>query len=412
MLSILLAASVLASDWPAFRGPTGQGETDADPPVEWSATQNVVWRTELPGRGHSSPVLAADAAWVTAAQEDGSAMRLLAVDLPSGRLRHEVELFSPADVRRIHAGNTYASPTPVTDGRRVFAHFGRYGTAAVEAATGEVLWRNDTLKVVHDGGPGSSPVLAGGVLFLTLDGADESYVCGLDPDTGGVLWKTPRSAPMRANTITHRAFSTPLVLRRGGAEFVVSPGPDQIHCYDPKTGQSLWHVRYTGFSTVPCPAADESRLYFCTGFFDPELWAVSLDGLLDGEPHGDVTESHVAWRFSGPVSDTPSPTLSESHVWIVSDKGVLTCVDKETGERTTARRVRDNVDASPLLTAGGRLYVCGKSGATTVWDVRDPASPEKLATNRLDGDVHASPAVVGDDLLIRTQSALYRIGRR
>ena len=409
MTALLLAA--LLSQWPQFRGPTGQGHAEGPLPLEWSASENVLWSCELPeGRGFSSPVVDGPTVWLTTAAEDGSVMRLLGVDVEAGELTRDVELVRPADVRRIHPTNSYASPTPVIHEGRVFTHFGRYGTAAVEAKTGEVLWRNETLTVKHDGGPGSSPVVAGGVLFVTMDGADRSFVCGLDPATGGVKWTTERSAPMRPNPITHRAFATPLVLRRGEREFVVSPGPDQLHAYDPADGRSLWHVRYEGFSTVPCPAADDDRLYFCTGYFGPELAAVRLEGLLDGREHGDVTASRVEWTFRGPVPDTPSPTAFGGRVWMVSDKGVLTAVEAATGKKAAGVRVRDNVSASPLVDrASGRLYVFSEKGVATVWDATSDR-PRKLATNRLPGPLKASPAAIGGTLLIRSGGRLWRVG--
>ena len=321
-LCVLVASLSADPDWSQFRGPTGQGVTNAELPQQWSETEHVAWSLELPGVGHSSPIVAGETAWLTTAAKDGSWNGLLAVDLKSGRLVRDLKLFEPTDIHEIHKGNTYASPTPCSDGERVYAHFGRYGTAAVEIATGEVLWRNDEIHVEHRSGPASSPILAGGHLILVFDAVEESFVCGLDVATGRLVWKTPRSAPLRPAEHMHRAFSTPLKIIRDGREFVVVPGPDQLNAYDAATGAEQWHVRYTGFSTVPAPVADEQRVYFCTGFYDPELMAITLDDLFAGDDdRGDVSASHLAWKYDGAVPDTPSPTLVGNRVYLVSNTG-------------------------------------------------------------------------------------------
>lgn len=377
--------------------------------MEWSNDTNVAWSTDLPGVGHSSPVVFGSIAWMTTGTKDGSVLSLLGVDVASGELLHEVELFRPDDIHEIHSGNSYASPTPCVDGERVYAHFGRYGTAAVDAKSGDVVWKNNAMhKLTHNSGPASSAVLAGGRLVLVFDAMEESFVCGLDPATGELDWKTPRSAPMRDNPIMHRAFATPLVLDRNGRELVVVPGPDQLNCYVAATGEELWHTTYTGFSTVPCPTTDGERLFYMTGFFDAELTCLNLADLFGPRAKsGDVTKSNVEWRYTKATPDTPSPTYHEGRVWIVSDKGVLSSVDAKTGERIFVGRVRDNVSASPLI-AGNHLYVFGESGKTTVWDVTAD-KPKLIATNTLADSIKASPAVVDSSLLIRTVSSLVRI---
>lgn len=407
---LLLTALISDGSWPQFRGPAGLGVVDTELPVEWSDTENVTWSCDLPGLGHSSPVVYDTMVWMTTAAEDGSAMSLLGVDLESGRLVHNIGLFRPTDIKEIHAGNSYASPTPCVDGDHVYVHFGRYGTAAVDTSTGEVVWKNESVKVWHNSGPASSAVLAGGRLILVFDAMEESFVCGLDPATGEMAWKTPRSAPMRDNPIMHRAFSTPLVLDRDGRDVIVVPGPDQMNCYVAATGEELWHTRYTGFSTVPCPTTDGDHLFYMTGFFDAELTCLDLTGLFgDDAATGDVTKSNVLWRYTKATPDTPSPTYHEGKVWIVSDKGVLSSVGATTGERISVDRVRDNVNASPLI-AGNHLYVFGESGKTTVWDIRE-RQPKLVATNALDSPIKASPAVVGDSLLVRTTKSVVRITR-
>jgi outer membrane protein assembly factor BamB len=181
---------------------------------------------------------------------------------------------------------------------------------------------------------------------------------------------------------------------------LISPAADQCHAYDAATGEELWHVRYTGFSNVPAPVADGDRVYLCTGFFNPQLMCVRLGGT------GDVTETHVAWTYKSQVPDVSSPIAVAGHVYFVSGKGVLTCVDAHSGERRYVHRLGGNYSASPLF-AGGRLYFCSKEGVTRV--VMPGDKPEVVASNKLAGAILASPAAVDGALYIRTETHLYRI---
>jgi outer membrane protein assembly factor BamB len=403
MLLLFVAAAAPGDDearWPQFRGPSGQGIAHNSVPQAWSERENVVWKADIPGEGHSSPVVWGNQVWVTTASQDGAALGAVCVDLNSGEVLHSVTLFRPQDIAEIHGDNTYASPTPVIEEGRLYCHFGRYGTACVDTATGETLWTNNALVIDHQGGPGSSPVLYDDLLIINCDGADAAYVAALDTSIGRIRWRRDRSAPFRADPITHRAFSTPLMVEHAGRKQLISPGADQLHAYDPATGDELWHVRYVGFSTVPCPVADGEKVYFCTGFFNPELWAVRLDG------HGDVTESHVEWRYRGPVPETPSPILVEGRIYMVSNTGVGTVVDAASGSRVSQFRLGGNYSASPLL-AGGSLYFCSEDGLTKL--VEPTERPRVFASNRLAGIIKASPAVIGNAIILRTDQALYRI---
>lgn len=396
------ADSPSSPDWPQFRGPGGQGHASpaSNPPVKWSEAKGVVWKRDVAGDGHSSPVVLDGQVWVTTAARDGSALGAVAVDFGSGRPIHSVTIFRPRDVLEIHHDNSYASPTPVIEPGRIYCHYGRYGTACIETSTGEVLWKCNELVIQHGGGPGSSPVIYGDHLIVNCDGADAQYVVALDKHTGQIAWKSTRSGPYRKDPITHRAFSTPLLIEHNGRTQLISPGADQLQSYDPATGEELWQVRYLGFSTVPCPIYADGTAYFCTGYFKPEIWSVRVDGA------GDVTESHVDWRFRGAVPDTPSPCLVEGRIYCVSNTGVGTVIDIESGKQISRFRMGGNYSASPVY-AGGRLYFCSEEGHTKI--IEPVERPKVIASNRVAGIIKASPAVVGDSLILRTTSALYRI---
>ncbi len=403
LLAGLTVASTSAADrnWPQFRGPTGQGHSVAEGvPIRWSERENIVWRTPVSGRGHSSPVVWGDQVWVTTAAENGTALGAVALDFETGDQLFSVTLFRPADPKEIHQDNSYASPTPVIAEGRMFCHFGRYGTACLDTSTGEVIWRNDQLVIEHEGGPGSSPVLFEDLLIVNCDGSDEQYVVALDVETGGIRWRQDRSAPFRKDPVTHRAFSTPLIVLTSTGAQLISPGADQIEAYDPASGRELWQVRFEGFSTVPCPVADGDVVYFCTGFFKPQLWAVATDG------QGDVTETHIKWKFRGSVPETPSPLIHNGRIYLVSNTGVGTVIDAESGERVSQFRIGGNYSASPLL-AGEHIYFFNQEGLSKVYEPGD--RPNMISANRLAGGIRATPAVSGTALILRTDEAVYRI---
>ncbi|MBL8849084.1 MAG: PQQ-binding-like beta-propeller repeat protein [Planctomycetaceae bacterium] len=398
----LVEFTIAGENWPQFRGPSGQGfvSSDVQLPVEWSESKNVVWKREITGLGHSSPVVWDGQIWVTTAAVDGSVLGAVGLDAATGDVLHEVFLFRPTKVDGIHHDNSYASPTPVIEAGRLYCHYGRYGTACVDTRTGDTLWTNDELVVDHQGGPGSSPVPYEDLIIINCDGAEAQYTAALEKESGRIRWKRLRSAPYRDDPTTHRAFSTSLVIETEAGPQVISPAADQLHAYDPRTGDELWHVRYTGFSTVPAPAYANGLVVFCTGYFEPQVWGVRTDG------RGDVTESHVAWKFRGATPDTPSPTVLDGKVYLVSDSGVGTVLDLATGDSVTKFRLGGNFSASPLV-AGNRLYFCDEEGRTKI--VEASTKPRVIATNRLDGSLKASPAASGHAIILRTDTAVYRI---
>ncbi len=406
LLALLSGGSGRAEDaapvrWPQFRGPTGQGITTTKGlPLHWGEQDNVAWKTPLPGEGHSSPVVWDSQIWVTNAASGGRSLGAICVDRDSGRILHEVSVFSPNNLQEIHADNSYASPTAAISAGRVYVHYGRYGTACIDTQTGEVLWRNTDQVIDHQGGPGSSPVLWGEHLILACDGADAQYVVALHTTTGDVAWRQVRSAPFRENPIYRRAFATPLLLEHDGQWQVICPGADQLQAYDPASGEELWSVRYVGFSNVPAPVADGDSVFLCTGFYSPELWSVRLGGV------GNVTTSHLRWKAKGAVPEVPSPLVADERVYLVSNKGVATCYEADTGRRLWIKRLGGNYAASPL-SDGSHIYFCREDGQTVVMVAGD--TPEIVATNQLAGAIKASPAVAGRALIIRTDEALYRI---
>ncbi|MBX3439009.1 MAG: PQQ-like beta-propeller repeat protein, partial [Planctomycetaceae bacterium] len=241
------------------------------------------------------------------------------------------------------------------------------------------------------------------LLIINCDGADAQYVVALDTRSGQERWRRVRSAPLRDDPIVKRAFSTPLLVDYDGRTQLISSGADQVHGYDPATGDELWHARYEGFSTVPAPAARDGVAYVATGFYSPKILAIRLGG------QGNITDSHVKWSYDKAVPETPSPIVIEDRVFFCSNPGIATAVDVTTGERVWTKRLGGNYSASPI-TDGRHLYFCSEAGMTQVVSLGKRL--QIVATNKLLGHIKSSPAVSGDALFLRTDRALYRIEDR
>jgi outer membrane protein assembly factor BamB len=400
-----LPLDAAAEDWPQFRGPTGQGHSaESGLPVEWSETQNVVWKVPVSG-GWSSPVIAGGRVWVTAVtatrtsrgEERNVSLRVIGLDAATGREIVNTEVFKIQSPEAINIKNSRASPTPILDGDRIYVHFGSDGTAAVNTE-GEVLW-STRLRYDAQHGNGGSPILYRDLLIVNCDGwGDEAYVIALDTQTGKPRWRTSRRRPWS------QAYTTPLVIRVGEEDQLVSVGAYRTVAYEPLTGKEIWRVSYgEGFSNVPRPVFGHGLVFIATGFQEPSLMAVRVDG------RGDVTRTHVAWTLTRGAPYTPSPLLVGDELYYVSDTGVLTCVDAKSGQVRWQQRLGGNYSASPVF-ADGRVYVLSEEGMTTVFTPGKVFN--KVATSRLDGTTLASIAISDRSLYIRTDTHLYRIAAR
>ncbi len=416
VLSVLLSGSVHAeADWPMFRGPLGNGSAERSHlPLHWSETNNVIWKTAMPHLGWSTPVVQDNRIWLTTASKNGEDFFALCVELDSGRILIEKQLFHSDSPEPLgNAVNGYASPSPAIEPGRVYLHFGSYGTACLDAASGELIWKRDDLQCRHYRGPGSSPILYKNLLILTFDGVDLQYVIALDKLTGRTVWKTDRAIewkdlddkgqPKREGDF-RKGFATPLVITAGGREQLISPASSTLFAYDPESGQELWRTRNLSHTPAVSPVFGSGVVLAVTGHGTEEMLAIRPDG------RGDVTDSHVAWRFAGKdVPLTPSPVVLDGLLYMLSDQGALNCIEIETGRTLWRENLRGSHIASPLQ-SGERIYICSLSGKTTV--IRAGRTFEKLAENPLESGFMASPAIAGDSLILRSKTHLYRIGNK
>jgi hypothetical protein len=328
-------------------------------------------------------------------------LRALAVDAESGRLAADLSLLRVKRPRPVHSLNSYASPTPVVSDGRLYCHFGSNGTVCLDCRTHKIVW---TQRLPHDEGvgAGSSPVLDRQLLIIPCDGMDEQYVVGLDAADGHLVWRTDRPEMAGRDGDFHKAFSTPLVIEHRGQRQALIMGAQWLVSYDPATGRELWRLRYgNGFSNAPRPVYGHGLVYVCTGFLRPQLLAVDPSG------EGDVSGTNVRWSYKGQVPSMSSPILVGSELFFVSDNGIATCLDARTGELRWRERLGGNFSSSPIC-AAGQILIGSREGRSSIF--RAAAEFELLAVNQLDGAIMASPAVYDTDLLIRTDTHLYRIG--
>jgi outer membrane protein assembly factor BamB len=401
-LAIFAAALTLwtnggrAADWPEFRGPTGQGLAPAAKLPTQLSQQSATWFTPIAGKGWSSPVIAGEQLYVTTAVElDGGRQRLelVCLDAQTGRIEFQTAVFEQPPAR-IHSKNSHASPTPIIEQDRVYVHFGPHGTACL-SRQGDVIWKNEELKYPPVHGNGGSPILVGDLLVFSADGSRDPAIIALHKSDGKVAWKTPR--PTKASK--KFSFSTPLAIEVDGKTQIISPGSDMVCSLDPATGEILWTVDYKGYSVIPRPVFGHGLVFLSTSYDSPMALAIRPTG------QGNVTESHVAWTLQRGAPHTPSMLLDGAELYLVSDRGVATCVDAVSGKEHWRQRLDGNYSASPIL-AGGHLYFFSEQGQCVV--IKPGTTYEEVARSQLDEATLASPAVHGNSLLVRTERGVYR----
>jgi outer membrane protein assembly factor BamB len=406
-----------ATDWPDFRGPSCDGHVSPPGdtklvglPLRWSETENVKWKTEIPDRGWSTPVVMNGQVWLTTATADGHDFFALCVDADTGKIRFNEKLFHSDTPEPLGNNvNSYATPSPVIEPGRVYVHFGSYGTACLDTATAKVIWKRDDLPCRHYRGPSSSPILFENLLILTMDGANFQYTVALDKNTGRTVWKTDRSVTwndendpgqMAKDGDRRKAHSTPLIVRTGDKFQMLSAGAKAAYSYDPRTGKELWRVGYYDWSAAPRPLFDHGLAYFVTGLTKTELLAVKADG------QGDVTDTHVQWRTKTHVGKYASPILVDDLIYTAAEESFVSCLEAGSGNVVWTERIGGSYEASPIY-ADGRLYFFNQQGGTTV--LKPGRTCEVLATNTLADGFMASPAVAGKAFFLRTRTHLYRV---
>ncbi len=425
--SSLKAAAVNPSNWPQWRGPAGQGVSEEkNLPTEWSATKNVQWKTEIPGRGHSSPIVWGNRVFLTTSIEGPAApgakavkhmvgkeefkhpdwvgsdhiytMKVVCVDADKGRILWDRIVYEGTVFDHRHKRNTYASPTPVTDGKFVYASFGAEGVYCYDFK-GNQMWKRSLGGIATMGmGAGTSPVLFENRLILQCDQdtGENSYVVALDTRTGKDMWKTAR--PVEAS------WCTPVIVGSGSGAQLVTSGNEFVIAYDAATGKEIWRCKGVESNAIHTPLVGYNMVIVSAGFPAKHTIAIKLGG------SGDLTNtSNIAWKYDKGTAYVASPILYQDYVYLISDKGVLTCIDAKTGEvKYEGGRVPVPATfmSSPVA-FDGKLLLSSEDGDTFV--VKAGPVHEVIRTNSLGEPIFASPALAGGKIFIRGERSLYCI---
>lgn len=391
-----------AENWPCWRGPRGDGSSqETRLPLEWDGTKgkNVVWRVEIPGRGHASPIVWQDRLFVVACDENRLERELLALDTAAGRtLWRRVVVAAPLEKK--HRLNSYASSTPATDGRLVYVAFLDNDKMAVAAYDfdGRRRW------LVHPGefhsvhGFCSSPVLFENLVLVNGDHDGDSYLVALERETGRTVWKTPRENKTRS-------YCTPLVRHIDGRTQMILSGDKCVASYDPRTGARHWLIDGPTEQFVASLVYNGRLLFMTAGFPERHIQAIRPDG------HGNVTKTHVAWTEREGCSYVPSPIASADgkYFLVVSDTGIASCFAADSGERQWMERIGRHYSAS-LVSIEGLVHFPADDGTTTI--VRPGPKLDVVAENSLGENCYASPAVSGGRIYLRAEKNLYCLGSK
>jgi outer membrane protein assembly factor BamB len=401
--------------WPQWRGPTGDSVAPGRGlPTHWGPAENVVWKTPLPGWGNSTPAIWRDVIFVTT--QDGDRLLLLRLDRASGKVVWEREVGrgsprrqGPVGNGRFHDENNMARPSPVSDGRHVWAHFGNGDLACYDFA-GKRVW---ALNLRERYGPlsiwwghANSPCLAGDLIVSQCvqdpAGGGRSYVVAHDKLTGKERWFVRRQTGAESEPAD--SYTTPLLTRQNGRDELIVFGGNVLDAYEPATGKRLWHCdAFKGNRVISGPTIAGDTVYAVQGMRGP-VFAIRAGG------SGDVTTTHVRWKTrGGNTPDAPSPVVVKGLVFLATNPGFGICLDAQTGKELWKERLGDAFRATPLA-AGGKIYFVSKEGKATV--VEAAQKFHVVATSELGEEIIASPAAAAGNLFLRTKEHLYRIGSK
>jgi outer membrane protein assembly factor BamB len=405
IVALLLVAGVLSSsakseNWPGWRGPDRTGATgDMGVPSTWSATENMIWKTSIPGTGTANPVIWDDRVFLTASDgRDQGELHVFCFDRDTGRERWHRRLWGTAPTL-FYPKSGMASPSPVTDGRHLWAAFGTGDIFCFDLEGGPVWQRalSDEYGAFENRfGASSSPLLFEDTLIHQCDHYGASYVIALDKMTGANRWKTDR-------TDVWLSWSSPQLVPVGDRFELVLSGSEKLDGYDPRLGRWLWTVRGLARECVPTPVLADGLLIAVSGP-NGAHFGVRPGGI------GDVTDSHVAWRNDRGSSFVPSGIAVGGRYYVADDKGIATCLDSATGKMLWRKRLGGRFTASPV-SAAGKLFFTSESGSTLVLDAAQPDYQE-LSRNEIGEDVYASPAISQGRLFFRTAQSLICVGTK
>lgn len=433
----LLAAAIVipaarasgGSNWPQWRGPESQGiSTETNLPTEWSSTKNIQWKTPVPGRGHSSPIVWEKRIFLTtsiegpavepkpykhmmgkeefkhpdwAGSDHSYTFKVLCFDSETGKMVWEKTAYDGPVFDHRHKKNTYASPTPTTDGKYVYAYFGSEGLYCYDFA-GKLVWKTSLGGIPQLGmGAGTSPVLYENLIILQCDveGGEGSYITALDKKTGKPVWKTERK--------NRASWATPILVKTAKRTELIASGAESVIAYDPATGKELWRYKGVDGHAIPNPVSNREMVFVSAGFPAKKAIALKLGA------SGDLANTpNVVWEYAKGTAYVPSPILYQDYLYLMTDRGILTCLDAKTGAvKYEGGRipVPATFTASPVAFEG-KILLTSEDGDTYV--LKAGPTHEVIQTNSLGEPVYASPAIANGKIYIRGDKHLYCISNK
>jgi outer membrane protein assembly factor BamB len=420
-LSYFILAAMLFISWPVnsqvqnwthFRGSSSSGLAESENiPLKWDDSA-IKWKREIHDKGYSSPVVFENQIWVTTAKDDGKELYAVCLDFITGEIIFDIKVFSPDEPEEKHQLNTYATPTPCIENGFVYVNYGNAGTACINSTNGSVVWKNSDFKCKFVQGPASSPVLYKNLVILHYEGVDVQYLVALDKSNGKLRWKSDRPVgpyePLPE--IGKKAYITPLIINVKGNDLLISNGSAVCIAYDPATGKEIWRVVDGAESTIAMPITENGVVYWYTGFMVAgdgsrytDLVAVNPDG------QGDITATNIIWKKKDELAHNQmlTPVIRDGLIYTVNSRNTLMCIDAKTGEEVWSMHVTSDYDASPLY-INGNVWFFSAKGEILV--LKAGRKYEVVAQNKTDSGIFATPAVLRNSMILRTQNFLYRIG--
>ena len=397
-------------NWTHFRGSGLNGHALVkNAPLNWGESSNIDWKVPVKGLGWSSPVVYEDQIWLTSAARDGKEFYTFCFDFETGKLLDEKTIFTSEDPQRIHSTNSYATPTPCIEKGYVYVHFGSFGTACINTRTYEVVWKRDDLPCEHMQGPASSPVINKDMLILHLEGTKDPYVVSLNKRTGELIWKSVRPPEIYdpIQPVYRKSYQTPIILEVTVGDLKFRNSAFRCFAHDVYTGEVVWTVEYGYDSTVSMPLYHNGIVYVNSGWiFLENKPSFTRQYAIDPSGEGDVTDTHVKWIYEDEVPQIPTPVIVDNRMYMVHDRGMVTCLDIQTGKPVWKEKLSGNFNSSPVY-AGGNIYFINVKGECTI--IKPGDKFQIVAENNIGETVKTLPVFVRDRMILRTEKNLFLI---